>query len=351
MIGVARQTVLLSLICLAAVGAAPTPAAPEPSRKQRLAALPEDDRVWLTEFVAPIILPEEEKVFLELSEPYQREAFQLDFWARRELPDLPRPLGPGYRDRYEELWKLAAEKYGGWRHDAGRMLLRWGEPDDIFQPNSCGEDVFIGLEVWTYTNLGSIGRSSVRYIFYRRFLNGPFSMWTINSGERDGFSQNSCRHSFGDLLKDCMEGDRCPPCKDLCEVYRVYTEIRRREGSAAGAMTEQARAFEPLKISTEGLDRQKSKWATTSDPKAKPLSVQGPSSGPILTPSPTPTPEAPHKLSLQEIQDRIQKLEPKYRDFLELARPLITDPELSQFLQMRAAEKDRFIRDFWARSA
>src|SRR5207237_4121603 len=103
------------------------------TESDRIKALPDEERQWLTEFVAPILLPEEKKIFLDLTEPYQREAFKLDFWARRERPGLPQPLGPGYRDRYEELWKLAQEKYGGWRSDAGRMLLRWGEPPDILQ--------------------------------------------------------------------------------------------------------------------------------------------------------------------------------------------------------------------------
>ena len=36
-------------------------------------AVPDDDRVWLTELVAPIILPEEERVFLKLTEGRERE--------------------------------------------------------------------------------------------------------------------------------------------------------------------------------------------------------------------------------------------------------------------------------------
>src|SRR5215813_14862519 len=80
-----------------------------PSDSDRIKALPEADRHWLPEFVAPILLPEEKKTFLELTEPYQREAFKLDFWMRRERPDLPQPLGPGERERYEELWRLAEE--------------------------------------------------------------------------------------------------------------------------------------------------------------------------------------------------------------------------------------------------
>src|ERR1700686_4263352 len=105
-----------------------------PTDADRIQALPAEERQWLTEFVAAIILPEERKVFLDLTESYQREAFKLDFWSRRDKSDLPQPLGPGYRDRYEQLWRLAEEKYDGWRKDAGRMLLRWGEPSEIFRP-------------------------------------------------------------------------------------------------------------------------------------------------------------------------------------------------------------------------
>ncbi len=64
-----RARAALPLLFAALVFAAPAPSrAAEPSDKQRVAALPEDDRKWL-EFVAPIILPEEQKAFLELTEP------------------------------------------------------------------------------------------------------------------------------------------------------------------------------------------------------------------------------------------------------------------------------------------
>src|SRR6266581_8536679 len=84
-------------------GAGSSQSAREPTKKERFAALPEDERKWLTEFVAPIILPEERKLFLELTESYQWEIFKQEFWARRENQKLSPPLGPGYKMRYEEL--------------------------------------------------------------------------------------------------------------------------------------------------------------------------------------------------------------------------------------------------------
>ncbi|MGH9317710.1 MAG: GWxTD domain-containing protein, partial [Thermoanaerobaculia bacterium] len=156
--------------------------AAEPSRQQRIAALPEDDRVWLTEFVAPIILPEEEKAFLQLTEAREREGFQSDFWQRREKPDLPLPMGPGYRDRYLTLRRLVDEKYDGWQSDAGRLVLRRGEPDSIFKPRCGGDEVFRDLEVWTYGSLELNGHPASRHIFYRPAPGAPRRLWIVHDG-------------------------------------------------------------------------------------------------------------------------------------------------------------------------
>src|SRR6478609_6973477 len=83
------------------------------SRKAALAAMPEEDRKWVTDYVAPIILPDEEKLFLELTEPQQRERFKQRFWARRESVGLLPPFGPGYERRYAELRDVAVSLYDG----------------------------------------------------------------------------------------------------------------------------------------------------------------------------------------------------------------------------------------------
>jgi GWxTD domain-containing protein len=355
-----RQLVSLLLIAFLPIGATrpqksrPAPANKPASEPDLIRSLPEEERQWLTEFVASIILPEERKVFLELAEPYQREAFKLDFWARREKSDLPPPLGARYRERYEELWRLAEESYGGWRNDAGRILLRWGEPAEILKPACGGEEVFNGLEVWTYNNLGYSGRGTAKHIFYRRFINGPYWLWSLNDRNADIFRQNSCRRSFPALRKDCVPAavDQCNSCEDRCRVYKAYLEIRDRQGSPLGALTDQARLFEPVKVSTEGLERQKDRWATTSNPNAKIIRVEGPSSSAVaLAPSPTPirlnssTPA--QRLSTAEVRERLEQLERKDREWLDLAKPLISDEDLSVFLQLSSHEKDEFIRKFW----
>src|SRR5437762_14292198 len=90
-------SLLVFLVASARSQTAPKPAAAKkpPSDSARIKDLPEEERQWLTEFVAVIILDEEKKTFLDLAASYQREVFKEDFWQRREQAGLPVPVGPG----------------------------------------------------------------------------------------------------------------------------------------------------------------------------------------------------------------------------------------------------------------
>src|SRR5215472_11942511 len=114
---------LLSTGVAAAQSAAP-PTLSSKERSERIKALPEDERKWLTEYVEPIILPEEVNLFLQLTESHQREMFKTEFWKRRERLGLPVPYGPGYEKRYAQLREAAAATYDGLVSDAGRMVIR-----------------------------------------------------------------------------------------------------------------------------------------------------------------------------------------------------------------------------------
>lgn len=403
------RILLLLCACCLAPGLAFAPAA-EPSRQQRVAALPEDDRLWLTDFVAPIILPDEEKVFLQLTEAAQREGFKEDFWQRRETPGLPPPLGPGYRDRYRNLQQIIDGKYIGWESDAGRLILRRGEPDSIFKPQCSGDEVFRDLEIWTYRGLELNGHAAARHIFYRPAPRAPRKFWIVHDGNAIVFQSNACRASFDQLSADCRSSreDRCGRCEDRCAVYEAWAEILKRQGGPAGALAEQGELFNYPKIPAQGLDRPKARWAAPplSSPKSprtpepsrtaasgatpaaptpsavrQPTSTPAPqavrSAAPARTPTalrPTPAPtraptstptvkptSAPastpapaaavglRRLSPEEIRDRIATLEPEYREFLDLGRPFLTEEDLSRFLQLSGHDKDTFIRDFWKR--
>src|ERR1700687_1681796 len=86
-----RTATLVLFACFLALAKAASGAAPEltpAERAERLKALPPEDRKWLEDTVAPIILPEESELYLRLTEPHQREIFRNEFWARREREGL-----------------------------------------------------------------------------------------------------------------------------------------------------------------------------------------------------------------------------------------------------------------------
>ena len=379
-------------LCGAAAGAvlgqSPQPDAPPPptaplSKKAALSAMPDDERKWLTEYVAPIILPNEEKLFLELTEPHQREIFKEEFWARRELSSLSFPMGLGYRQRYEELRQLADTTYDGWRNDAGRMVLRYGEPGSLDKVAGC-DRMFRDLEIWTYTNLP--GRGTMRQFFYRPSSLAPRKLWTVGTRDSDVFQPGSCRKSFDALAIDCNPGanDSCSQsgstCISACDVYRAYSEIRSRQGSAMGGMSEAAQILSPPPISTEGMEKVRDRFAGLATPKAKSIGVEGPSGSTDATPAPPasaaasaagsapavppvagspaaaaagkftgPAP-ARRKLTSKDVKDLTAKLEPKYKEFFQLVDLIITKDEKEVFLQISDSyQKDRFIESFWRR--
>jgi GWxTD domain-containing protein len=354
---IARAACVLALAAFAG-GVAPSPkkAASAPPREADLiAALPEDDRLWLTEFAAPILRPEERKAYLELTETYQRDDFREKFWQRRELPELPPPLGPGYRHRYRELREIVDSRYDGWRSDAGKIVIRFGEPSDVLKPNCQGDDVFRELEVWTYTNAGASGRGQRRFILFRPHAGSPLQMWTVLDGDAKVFLPSSCRKGFFDLRKDCSTSlpeaaDRCFSCEDRCRVYRAWEEIRARQGTGAGALIEQASLVEPQPVSTEGLVRDRDKWVTAPKAGAKKIEVQGPggSGSAAATPTSTPTPAA-GPVSPEDLARAIAALDARYREFLDLAKPLMSESEVVAFVRMSNGKRDEFMRTFWTR--
>ena len=284
----------LALVLLGGLCAAALARGAQPTRAQKIEALPAADRVWLTEFVAPIIQPEEEKIFLELTQP-QREGFKEDFWQRRERDNLPPPLGPGYRARYKERRDVLDQKYDGWQNDAGKIVLRWGEPDAIFKPKCGGEEVFRDLEVWTYGSMELHGQPAVHHIFYRIAPNLPRRLWTVHDSNASVFATNPCRRSFDQLVADCRgrPTDRCGPCQDRCTVYNAWTEIVKRQANPSGALMELAALLSYPKVSVEGLEKQKSRWATTTDSSARTPGVAGPSGAVPLSPTAPPPPATP----------------------------------------------------------
>ena len=354
----ALSALLLGLGALAPQAATAKKNVPAEQRRERdlIAALPEEDRQWLIEFVAPIILPDERRAYLELTEGYQREDFREAFWQRRERAGLPPLFGPGYRYRYQELRELLDSRYDGWRSDASKVVIRFGEPSEILTPrcDAGGDEDFRDLEVWTYRTIGTWGHGEKRFIFYRPFLGSPRRMWTLQDPDSKVFVPHRCRKTFPELFRDCSlrYSGACVPCEDRCRVYRAWDEIQRRQGSATGALMEEATLLqEPPLVSTEDLPRQRDKWATTSKPGARKIDVEGPGSAPVVVTAPpalSPTPDR-GPLSDDELKRRIAVLPERHQEFLAAAGPLIRKEEIVEFVRMRSDRRDEFIREFWTR--
>ena len=327
-------------------------------RAERLRLLPEEDRQWLDELVRPIILPDEKDFFLLLTQPHEREIFKEEFWKRRERDGLVFPLGPGYRRRYEELLRLADEKYDGRREDAGRMVIVHGEPASINALEDC-QDMFRDLQIWTYRGPTAGNRGELQYFFYRRASLAPRKLWDVTVPDGEVFQPGSCRKNFEQLYVDCTPAarapgspqykDNCPlltNCKAVCGILKTYLDIKTRQGTAMGGREESATVLAPPSFDLEDLETLAARFPSLRNPQARPIGA-APASGVPASPSLTRPPLA--ILSPEEIRERILALPPNYREWLYLAGPLLVGEELSRFLQMSDSSKDDFIRDFWRR--
>lgn len=334
-----------------------------------LAALPAEERQWL-DSVAPIILPEEKNLFLQLTEPHQREIFKEDFWKRRERQGLADPLGPGYRNRYEAFRDAAATVYGGLNSDTGRMVVLRGEPLGIQEYMDCS-NVFRDIAVWTYRRAtagsGAL-RGEARYLFYRTSPGvGAWRLWLPMTPDRELLTPASCLNSIADACRvagsqGAAAGDTfCPKnavpqtCQRACEIVAIIQSIRLEgDGPIAAAIAE------PPKVDVEGLEKLAERFPTVGDSKAKPLTVQGPAGDAVAPASPSakvsdqaavPGPAPAHrKLSKKEMRQLTEALSPKYRDFLTLVDLIITPDEREVYLEINENyQRDKFIDAFWKR--
>jgi GWxTD domain-containing protein len=345
---------LLMVLAAMAAGAA-SPAMPKLSNKERaerLRLLPEEDLRWLDELVRPIILPDEKDFFLLLTQSHEREIFKEEFWKRRERDGLVFPLGPGYRRRYEELLRIADEKYDGRREDAGRMVIVHGEPASINALEDC-QDMFRDLQVWTYRGPTAGNRGELQYFFYRRAPLAPRKVWDVTVPDGDVFQPGSCRKHFDDLYIDCTPSERLPGkdpcillnnCKAVCGILKIYLDIKTRQGTAMGGQEESATVLAAPSIDLEDLETLAGRFPSVRNPQARPIDTAAAAGSPGAT---SPTPSSSASLSPEEIRERILALPPKYREWLYLAGPLLVGKELSHFLEMSDSRRDDFIRGFW----
>jgi GWxTD domain-containing protein len=130
---------------------------------------------WLNEDVVYLITAEERAAYLGLSTDAERERFIEQFWLRRD----PTPGTPENEARDEHYSRLAYvnEHLGtslttpptpGWRTDRGRILIRYGRPDEIESHPSGGTydrpleqggptTRTFPFEIWLYKHIDGVG--------------------------------------------------------------------------------------------------------------------------------------------------------------------------------------------------
>jgi GWxTD domain-containing protein len=158
---------LLPLVCIAAgswtQGVPRTVAAPGLEQQVQPAPVRVDAglSVWIEEEVPDISAKEEQDAFKNLRSDEEREKFIMQFWLRRD--PTPGTAGNEYRDEYYRRIRLANERFTatmpGWKTDRGRILIRFGEPNDAqIQPAGTNGRTS-PFEVWRYRSIEGVGQN------------------------------------------------------------------------------------------------------------------------------------------------------------------------------------------------
>ncbi|HKB69882.1 MAG TPA: VWA domain-containing protein [Thermoanaerobaculia bacterium] len=342
-----RRIALLTLAVGVAAGATrAVRAAEEPPRNESVTPAPmsKEEREWATEIVAPLLTADEKKLYLGLASPAERTSFRDEFWAIRERDGLRPPFGPGFKNLYTERLEAANEKYGGWKTDAGRIVLALGAPADVYTLD-CPND-FRPIEIWTMEPATRMGTPE-KLVFYRDFESGPLKLWSPILGP-DVLLSPTISHQTPDAASgrrelESLYGARCGPqatmvtCKDECNVlWPVLISMEDRGDLGEALRVEKLAVFPPP---PEGdWSRWRSRFVGSPAPTAVPAARAEP-----------PAP-ASRKLSRADRKQLESKLPERYREWLDDVSLIITERERDVFLQVGDdVERDKFIEEFWRR--
>ncbi len=178
-----RRRLIPLVIPLILASAATASAAQEGlTEKERIEALPERHRVWLTEEVVYLITDREKRTFLGLTSEQERSNFFEAFWRKRD----PNPSTPENEFRIEHYERLdyANNWFGrdtfrdGWQTDRGRYYILLGMPRSI--QNYEARDEIYPTELWFYNNseLKRFGLPAFFYLlFWRRHGVGELQLY------------------------------------------------------------------------------------------------------------------------------------------------------------------------------
>jgi GWxTD domain-containing protein len=116
------------------------------------AGLDKEARKWL-DGVAPLILPEERKLYEGLKDKADIPEFQKIFWARRD-PDLSTPENE-YQTEYQKAFTEADQRFKirgrpGIQTDCGRVFILLGEPAEVKKGSAPVDPGLRPAETWIY---------------------------------------------------------------------------------------------------------------------------------------------------------------------------------------------------------
>jgi GWxTD domain-containing protein len=157
-------------------------AEPLPSKSEIDATVEDLDRVlerWRREFVAPIITPEEARLFDSLLTREQRLAFVEQFWRRRD--PTPGTEENEFRARYLERFMNAGRLFRcgkpGWQTDRGRIYILLGPPTTVTRNPMGRGSTEHPSEIWTYDGLPGVELpSSLDVVFVDFSGTGDFKL-------------------------------------------------------------------------------------------------------------------------------------------------------------------------------
>ncbi len=138
----------------------------------------EEYRQWL-ELVDYIITPDERKIFLQLENDRDRNAFMNIFWNQRD-PNRNTPENE-FKDEHLKRFQYANRYYGftsplpGWKTDRGRIHILLGPPANR---NEVFNSYLYPIEIWEYYGEPGKGLPTMfNVVFYRKGGAGDFKLY------------------------------------------------------------------------------------------------------------------------------------------------------------------------------
>jgi len=350
----------LLLAAIAWGSAALVRAVEEPARNESVTPSPlsKEEREWATEIVAPLLTADEKKIYPSLPTPAERTSFRDEFWRLREREGLRPPFGPGFKNLYETRLQTANESYGGWKTDAGRIILALGEPANVVEIDC--PNVYRPIQVWTMGRMEAVSSTPERLIFYRDFASGPLKLWspllgadallspaeTVNvlSGPKSGGVQvvnqpNDLPGLYSQRCGPQNRGSVLSECAHECDVLWPAIIAMKSQSDLADALR-----LEKLAAFPNPPEGDWARWRErfVGNPPGTSAIAAAPKAEAPASPA--------KKLSHSDRKTFETGLPERYREWLKDVDIIITERERDVFLQIGDnIERDKFIDEFWRR--